>query len=1138
MSDAANAGAPRADVAPNTDDAPTIISSRKPVPATGATAFDAALRGRQLGPYEIGELIGVGGMAAVVQARDTALDRPVALKILLPELAQDAEHVARFQSEARAAARLDHENIARVFGCGQDQGLHFIAFEFVEGRTLRDRIAERGKLAPAEALAIARQAAAGLAHAAARGVVHRDLKPSNLIVTPDGRAKIVDMGLARRLDAVGAVTQPGVTLGTFDYMAPEQAIEPRAADTRSDIYSLGCTLYHALTGRPPIPDGTVAQKLHHHQRVPPTDPRSLNPDIPDFVVTILGRMMAKDPADRYQSADELLADLRAAERRLNPDDDAPRPLWAETRTPRSVTRWMLIASAASMLGVTVLVALMEMLRPPAGPGFQIVLSSPRSASEVVPAGDGPPALPAAAAAAPEPPRPAENVHAAANAEELRDLFAEADGVLRIRLTSAHYDLTSRAGAEPAGLTFRGKRLEIETEDPTRTATIRWTPAGDDRAALAVSGRDGQPVEVLIRGVRFQCAGSGERALAAIAASDLRQIDIERCAFQMPAPDDNAPAAVAVSIDARDGGDGATVRLIESLFARGDAALLIVGRGSVTAANCAFGPHPALIQIRGSASDVSLRLEHCSALLDRSTVVCVEDGAAAWITAGHCLFSRPEPADAVDPPGEAVLIRQTGGRAGEVTYLPLTGPDRQTLRNAYHNLSAFWIDETAGGPSQAVTLDDARRRPAFYDDDGLELPQSPWVDPRPVACLADGDERRAFAIQLRLARLRLPRAPLSGTFGVQRNVWGPSFARLDPPIGDAQAARLRIVDPVLLQSDPADGRYPTLSAALADARPGDTIFIKKSGGVVVEPASWANPDGRVTIRPFPGYRPVLTLHPTADSDASMIRILDGAVRFEGLRFALRATGSDARGQAIAALTGPASVAFLDCAITLDQSGETPLAAVLIPESDAMRTPGQRAAPSARFDSCFVRGKGDLVAVRGGRRFELDVDASLVALDGDLVESAGSPRDPPSAAPSAVRLRRVTARTEHVLQLRIGRDEDRRPIGLPSAVQIACDGCLIAAGGGRPLVFLEGVESDEQVRQLVSWTAPGDAPPTFYANVGPALLDVEPAQPDRMPLPGPFDRAGWRSLRSAASRSCACALPPPDPRAPSPPTSARG
>src|SRR5205085_1707171 len=202
--------------------------------------------------------------------------------------------------------------------CGEDQGLHFIAFEYVEGDNLRTVLERRGQLPCGEAIRYVLQIAAGLEHAASRGVVHRDIKPSNIIISPNGRAKVVDMGLARSLEphADNGLTQSGVTLGTFDYISPEQALEPREADCRSDVYSLGCTFYHMLTGRPPVPEGTAAKKLHHHQHVAPADPREFNPDIPDELVAVLGRTMAKEPRDRYQRPEELIQHLLAVAQRL------------------------------------------------------------------------------------------------------------------------------------------------------------------------------------------------------------------------------------------------------------------------------------------------------------------------------------------------------------------------------------------------------------------------------------------------------------------------------------------------------------------------------------------------------------------------------------------------------------------------------------------------------------------------------------------------------------------------------------------------------------------------------------------------------------------------------------------------------
>lgn len=354
-----------------TDDSPTVITKSLPQPNSTRTEDQASggVRGRRLAHFELIEPIGVGGMAAVLRARDTQLDRLVALKILPPEMAADLENVRRFTQEARSAARLDHENIARVFYCGEDQRLHFIAFEFVEGDNLSTILEERGRLPVGEALHYMLQIAAGLAHASHRGVVHRDIKPSNIIITPNGRAKLVDMGLARSLEPQHdmGLTQSGVTLGTFDYISPEQALEPRDADVRSDIYSLGCTFYHVLTGHPPVPEGTAAKKLHHHQHVRPPDPRQFVPDLPDEVAVILDRMMAKNPKDRYQTPEHLVHHLYLAARKLDATAEVPEGvLTLEAALPSPPANRPLVLVAVAALAVVGLVFLVDLASAPDG----------------------------------------------------------------------------------------------------------------------------------------------------------------------------------------------------------------------------------------------------------------------------------------------------------------------------------------------------------------------------------------------------------------------------------------------------------------------------------------------------------------------------------------------------------------------------------------------------------------------------------------------------------------------------------------------------------------------------------------------------------------------------------------------------
>ncbi|MFN9718055.1 MAG: serine/threonine-protein kinase [Planctomycetota bacterium] len=278
-------------------------------PASGLSNGEEA--GIRLAHFEIVSRLGSGGMGAVFRAVDLELARDVALKILHPSSSQDTSLVARFRNEARACAQLNHDNIARVFYAGSQEGLYFIAYEFASGQTIRDLIIDRGRLSIEDTVNYAIQVTLALNHIAAAGIVHRDIKPSNIMLTHNGRVKVVDLGLARRdiTDSIGDITVAGTTLGTFDYISPEQARDPRNADVRSDIYSLGCTMYHMLTGQPPYPEGTALQKLLDHQGKSPPDPCILNPGIPPELAAIIRKMMSNNPDHRYSVPGLLLNDL-------------------------------------------------------------------------------------------------------------------------------------------------------------------------------------------------------------------------------------------------------------------------------------------------------------------------------------------------------------------------------------------------------------------------------------------------------------------------------------------------------------------------------------------------------------------------------------------------------------------------------------------------------------------------------------------------------------------------------------------------------------------------------------------------------------------------------------------------------------
>lgn len=350
------------DFHPSGDDTPRSPISLKLFPEQVQPTSSEDVIGTTLGHFVLEGRLGAGGMGTVFLARDERLQRRVALKVLSPQQTADPASVQRFQNEARSAARLDHDHVARVFYCGDDQGLHYIAYEYVEGTNLRDLIRERGRLEPAEVVAYAVQLAAALCHTSSCGVVHRDIKPSNIIVTPQSKAKLVDLGLARKesLEESAQLTVAGTTLGTFDYISPEQAKDPRNVDVRSDIYSLGCTLYHALTGEPPFPDGTVLQRLLDHQDKPPPDPAAKNRRVSPALSAIVRKMMAGDPRHRYPSAEDLLRDLlvisRAMGLRTLPGDSALLTAWngAPGRFDWSQHALWIVAAAALLLAAVAL----------------------------------------------------------------------------------------------------------------------------------------------------------------------------------------------------------------------------------------------------------------------------------------------------------------------------------------------------------------------------------------------------------------------------------------------------------------------------------------------------------------------------------------------------------------------------------------------------------------------------------------------------------------------------------------------------------------------------------------------------------------------------------------------------------------
>jgi eukaryotic-like serine/threonine-protein kinase len=283
------------------------------------------------GRYELQDVAGSGGMSNVYRARDTVLERTVAIKILHAHFSDDPEYVERFRREARALAQLNHPNIVTVIDRGEYKGRQFIVFEHVEGENLKELVDRDGQLPVERALGLVHQVARGLAFAHEHGVVHRDVKPHNVLIDEDGVAKVTDFGIARSIDPADGLTETGALLGTSEYIAPEQASGGRV-DERSDQYSLAAVLYELLAGEPPYTGENFMAVAMKHVQDPVPSVREVRPDVSQRLDAIVARALAKRPENRFPSTEALMAALEAARADT---DAAPAPgLGATESIPR------------------------------------------------------------------------------------------------------------------------------------------------------------------------------------------------------------------------------------------------------------------------------------------------------------------------------------------------------------------------------------------------------------------------------------------------------------------------------------------------------------------------------------------------------------------------------------------------------------------------------------------------------------------------------------------------------------------------------------------------------------------------------------------------------------------------------------
>lgn len=311
---------PQAESEPKSDSAESLarflVNSGKLTAWQAKQVYRGQTKSLVLGNYVLLDKLGQGGMGMVFKAEHQVMKRIVALKTLSPEIVKSPNLVARFRREVQVAARLDHPNIVTAFDAAQDGATHYLVMQYVAGEDLSARVRRKGVLPLSAALDVLAQAAAGLGYAHEQGVIHRDIKPSNLLVDENGAVRVLDMGLAR-LEAIEAtsseLTGTGTVMGTIDYMSPEQAENTRQADARSDIYSLGCTFFYLLVGRAPFQGETVVQRILAHRDAEIPSLKDLSKEVGTHVDQLFRKMVAKQPAERFQSMSEVQAALKQIE---------------------------------------------------------------------------------------------------------------------------------------------------------------------------------------------------------------------------------------------------------------------------------------------------------------------------------------------------------------------------------------------------------------------------------------------------------------------------------------------------------------------------------------------------------------------------------------------------------------------------------------------------------------------------------------------------------------------------------------------------------------------------------------------------------------------------------------------------------
>lgn len=1104
----------------NSDDA-TVIRKTDIPPAPPHAQWSQLLRGHELGPFVIEDTLGVGGMAAVLRARDVQLDRLVALKILPPDLARDPENVRRFHQEARAAARLDHPHIARVYSSGTEQNLHYIAFEYVEGETLRARIDRERQLPPADVALIGWQIAQGLVHAVERGVVHRDIKPANIILGPNGQAKLVDMGLARaQVEANQAeLTHSGVTLGTFDYLAPEQALDPRRADARSDIYALGCTLYHALTGVPPVPAGTAARKLQAHQHEQPVDPRQLNPAVSDAFAAVLAKMMAKNPADRFAHPSDLAAALQAL-LPVSSTSTTPAPLdpkLAALLIPRSETSaaseqgWSLLAMAILLLAVAFVVA---PWLPGSGP-------QPRPKPELASLALLPPPGPTASAAAtqPETARPTTPaavlpnvpvVQEVAAGAELRNLLEKPRLQGVVTLTGETFDL-NLGDAGPLVLQQPDVVLQAAAgKRPVLRLALRstaWRNNQDGRLLPGLTVRRGR---LQLRGLRLEIIAPNDApdwtALHVWGGVlTLTECDVVMLPTQRLTATDGWLTLVQGTADLLTPLPLPAVLEVQRCLLYGGAEAFLLEEGSrLTVRDSVIGPFERTIRTRSNdrsstGGAVTVDLAQVTWLLGRGTGFAVEGRSPVRWRLSESVVAGPLP-DA-ESPGPSLLLLGSE---------QLRQVEWRSQGNCFHRIDSFVsVSQSEERPRPlAVQLSELPSVSATFQDElSVQASNNPFVNEQAweqfsrleatAALEAVKVNPRVTAVRLGGRDLRGARQPLGEALYARVEM---AAAESPPPPSEG---RELVVDGL----GQSPGTFATLAGAVASVAPAAeaVIVLRQSGQVSSRPIDVGN--RRLVVRgPASGGQVELQAVSPAgsgDGEGALFVIAGGSLTLENVALRGLPRGrDDVRRPALIQMLGVGRCRLKSCQLTLPGEGPSPPAAIMLSDP-AVTSSDNTSMPrtellDVEMESCFIRGQGVVIEAATARGFQLEVRQSAIAVRGAFCRLDGG-RDLAALLldPVLATFDQATIiATEGLFVL-----SSRQPT--PPLRVLAAHQSFFAAADGAALITIGGLASEADLRRRVSWQGKRN----LYSAGGPLLswsstTDLSP--------PRVYDADSWAEL----------------------------